>query len=180
MRISKTASEEIAKLTLRPKRIEIESITTRTSRKLAELCIESLPSGLSIACESFCDYIKTTSTVQVRAENLKISGAWPLRTYTDKRDLEYIYIPSKSLYNFPLIKVSKKDADEINRWVDKLELLEKEYKSILSELAKAIFNLRTYNRISENIPEVIPHLPKVTANSMLQVDITKLRSRITN
>ena len=87
-------------------------------------------------------------------------------------------LPTNDSYSGSLGELTKQEITTIQKLRTKSENIKKEYDQLRVELEAAIKTLRTSARVSANLPEAIPFLPKSDGKMEIMIDLSSLRSKL--
>lgn len=160
--ITKTQAAEIAVKMITEKEAKVTNAKQLLVTAFTRIYLESIPEGLTSIHEKFPDYFNTR-----RGFNLSGNGFNYQFVQTDR------LVPARGTTFCP----SKSQAKELKPLFDRVEKEEKDYKDLKKELEITLINLKTFKRISDNLPEAIPFLPTKMTTALV-VNLESLREKL--
>lgn len=112
-----------------------------------------------------CGYVETTTSVYLDGHGLNRQSVALTRA-----------CPSEVSYGAEL-KLTSATADKIVKLKRKKEKADEDYKQLVLETESALFALKTFKNIKENLPEAIPFLPPPMSNSLV-VNFKTLQTKL--
>lgn len=165
-KLTKQECSEIAeKMTISIQR-EIDTIDNYFNNLARETLESKVPKDIlkSFSADSKeKEYIKTTKSVHIILEH----NRWVY--------CRFKAVPVENTNNTKLKDDSKEKASEM---YEKKEALETKKKLLIKQLEEVLYKLSSYKRVSENLPEAIPYLPKVKESELPATNLKEFREML--
>ena len=145
---------------------EIEEIQNYFDNLARELLESKVPKDI---LKSFStgsrekEYIKTTKSTHIILEH----NRWVY--------CKFEAVPAENTNNVKPKNDSKEKASEM---YEKREALETKRKLLTKQLEEILYKLSTYKRVTENLPEAAPFLPKVEKNILPAINLREFREML--
>ena len=165
MRITKQIASDVAFKMLTKKREQLKSKKVSISEKLEHMILKTIPMGILDFSKKHPDYFKWADDVSINGNGFNYKHF----------DLNKNVV-SISRYRVAF-EPNEQEAKELSNLINSYEKQEKELKELQNEIEITVFNLRTYNKVSENFPEALPYLPK-GENTSLTINLSDLRQKL--
>jgi hypothetical protein len=165
MRITKQIANDVALKLLEKKREVLKEKEKNISFRLRHMVEKHIPICV-------LDLSKKEPNYFTWSDNVSINGNGFNYKHFDL-DKE---VPSKHRFN-TLFEPNETEAKELSSLINMFEKEKEEIKNLQKEIEITLFNLRTYNKVSENFPEALPFLPK-GQNTSLSLNLSDLRNKL--
>lgn len=159
IRITKDEAKAIAKVLTSGLKNKLEQIDKERKEVAYKYFLSLVPQPVLSLYEIHKDYFKKLDT------SVYVDGKW------------YFSIKFDVPFNGDQTIKDEKVKEQLTKLQNQYEKAEKQKHELVTNLQEAIYNLRTYKRISEEFPEAIPFLQK-KPNTELQINLNSLREQL--
>lgn len=153
MRISKMMAQEIALKALEKRKSRLDEFQQDNKEFVTKIVLDSLPEQVKKTFDMYPGYFDRHSYFNFTCGDANSRG-FDSSEYLPKKDNGYINIDSELM--------GKLERNRLNYLKEK-----DRYKSDLNELEAAIFNLRTINRVREELPDLKEFLPDDSVTALV-------------
>lgn len=161
-RITKELAEQVAfKMTVEKKK-EVEFLRKELQDYIRNYAISLLPKEVLKMFKSHPEYFSKQSNIQFVGNGFHYDSFY----FGDS-------LPIKDARTLP----DNTTAKAVLSIKNKLDIKEKEVRCLNSEIANALYNLRTYSNVEKNFNEAFAFLPKVKNESLI-VNVDSIRKKL--
>lgn len=153
--LSKTVIESIAEKMTEKSRKYADSVNNELKELVTAIYEDQLPAAVKNLFKTHSEYLETTQSVFLDGNGFNRE----VITMTKR-------LPSTTSYNQKL-SLTAAIADKIMKAKRKKEKADEDYRQLVQETGSALYALKTYKNIKENLPEAIPFLPPPMSNALV-------------
>lgn len=164
-RITKDIASAIAKKLIQKKQDAVNKLNNEFAKKAGEYYLKTLPEKVIKAFEDdvLKKYIDTTTSIRLSGHGWNYQYVPLDKNYPDNR---------KSVQNF-----TPKQMEILLKMYNDHSTAKNELNDLKSKIEIALYNLKTYSRVSESFPEAIPHLP-TNSTTAVSVNVLEIRNEL--
>jgi len=164
MRITKQIADDVAKKLTEKKSKELEELKSKLSDLVKKEYDKKIPTEVIELAKLYPSYFDFNRYVRLNGngwsyKNIELKG-----TVISQNGSSHLEPDNKA--SLAIKSISDK-VDDMNANISRLK----------TDVSNAIYNLRTYAKVSENFPEAISFLPK-QQNTALQLNISDIKQRL--
>lgn len=163
MRITKTIATQVAKSILEKKDKEIGKLQEKLKQVFTDAHLKTIPKVVIDAFEKYPNWLDTSKSCRIKNEGF----GWDYYYFTKS-------VPCVENWT----EIDAAAAKEVSKLSNTISDLKKEYSKLKTDLEEALFALRTYKNITEQLPEAVPHLPQLSSSAAIMVDLATIRKAI--
>tara|TARA_Y100000034_G_scaffold29728_2_gene36228 strand:+ start:4184 stop:4720 length:537 start_codon:yes stop_codon:yes gene_type:complete len=176
-RITKAIAEEVAAKMVAKKIEKQNNLRDSIVQVLYDFYMDDLPNGMRAMYKKHKKYFNVTSFVSFSPEyDLTRHNRFALRFDGDKRKsnrTNYLDIPGDGMIK----NLTKKEQKELLEMMDAYDSFKKQNIELREDLERALYGLRTYKRVEENLPEAVEFLPSPTSTA-LAINLQDIKNRL--
>ena len=165
MRITKSIAKDVAIKLVAKKEEILKSKKETISSILYEMVLKTIPKEVLDTQEKHSHFFTYAKEVSINGNGFDFK-------YFELKQK----IVSKNRYNI-IFEPTPQQAKVLSKLINEYETEKQSIQSLRNKIEIALFNLRTYNKVSENFPEALTFLPKLQ-NTSIAVNFSDIRKQL--